>query len=267
MKLQTFFQCERTLVLFVPFLLTLCRYFTKLHPINGILDPSLHTPEYVRAKSSLLFTSILAITAQFEWSCAPMAKRLRLHGDKLLRHVHTSGFKSVEIVQGYYISLLSAQPAERIFYERNALYTIHAFGIAADLGLDQSTRDNGGRKTLFSSRMVSRDQSPISGSEERTQTRVDHNPVSILHGSEDISEKSRLSRNRERTWVRSPISLTRYRADDFASFGSSSGNEHTILPPAVCNPFRKQILQLLSRHGANTHLLLRLIYILVHLYC
>ena len=50
------------------------------------------------------------------------------------------GTKSMEIVQGYYISLPSATPAEKLAQQRSWLYTTYAFRLAAELGLDQSLR-------------------------------------------------------------------------------------------------------------------------------
>lgn len=141
-------------------------YFARLHPVNGILDPMLHTPDFVRSRSALLFTWILALTAQFDHGSALIAKRLRIHGEKLSKHVHTRGYKSVEIVQGYYISLLSATPAETLVQERLWLYTMYAFGLAAELGLDQDSHAKGGA----------------------------HLDSSI--------DSQRMSRNRERTWLR-----------------------------------------------------------------
>ncbi|KAK9852673.1 hypothetical protein MYU51_007803 [Penicillium brevicompactum] len=146
-------------------------YFNRLHPVNGILDPMLHTPRFVRPRSALLFTWILALTAQFDHVSASLAKRLRLHGEKLSRHVHTSGFKSVEIVQGYYISLLSANPAETLAEERTWLYTMYAVGLAAELGLDQNSRGKDG-------------------------------PLNSTHPSDDCTYDGRVARNRERTWLR-----------------------------------------------------------------
>ncbi|KAL4863429.1 hypothetical protein BDV12DRAFT_202103 [Aspergillus spectabilis] len=170
-------------------------YFARLHPVNGILDPMLHTPEFVRARSSLLFTWILALTAQFDHASAPIAERLRQHGDTLSRYVHTSGYKSVEIVQGYYISLLSATPAKTLAEERSWLYTMYAIGVATDLGIDQDHR------------------AAISSQAPGTQHEQDfsflysspgegtHQP---LQGSsmEDPVYEQRLVRNRERTWLR-----------------------------------------------------------------
>jgi hypothetical protein len=101
----------------------------------------LHTPEFVRFQSALLFTWILALTAQFYHGSASIAKRPRLHGERISKHVHTCGYKSVEIVQEYYISLLSATLAETLAKERSWLYTMYAFGLAAELGLDQESCD------------------------------------------------------------------------------------------------------------------------------
>ncbi|KAJ5229024.1 hypothetical protein N7489_009732 [Penicillium chrysogenum] len=173
-------------------------YFTRLHPVNGILDPMLHTPDFVRSRSALLFTWILALTAQFDHGSASVAKRLRLHGEKLSKHVHTSGYKSVEIVQGYYISLLSATPAESLAQERSWLYTMYAFGVAAELGLDQDSR--------------AKDAAPLNSinasyarTQDAAQTPLPGNGSSSLlqeYPLKDPTENQRMARNRERTWLR-----------------------------------------------------------------
>jgi hypothetical protein len=139
-------------------------YFARLHPINGILDPELHTLDFVRSRSALLFTWMLAITAQFDYNYGSAAKRIRLHGEKLSRHVHASGLKSVEIIQGYYISLLSATPAASFADERISLYTTHAFGLAAELGLDQRCRGTGDRSGVMTSSFRIPTDSPSSKS-------------------------------------------------------------------------------------------------------
>ncbi|CAK7235146.1 hypothetical protein SBRCBS47491_009192 [Sporothrix bragantina] len=155
-------------------------YFARLHPINGILDPILHTPSFVRARSALLFTWILALTAQFDHrpASAALAKRLRLHGEKLSHHVHACGFKSVEIVQGYYISLLSANPAATLAEERSWLYTMYAFGLGSELGLDR---------------------------EEESSAPKAAGAMETTHIAEDRTDRElagRLTRNRQRTWLR-----------------------------------------------------------------
>ncbi|KAJ5414125.1 hypothetical protein N7509_000752 [Penicillium cosmopolitanum] len=169
-------------------------YFTRLHPINGILDPMLHTPEFVRARSSLLFTWILTLTALFENNCAPIAERLRLHGEKLSRYVHSCGLKSVEIVQGYYISLLSATPAKTLAEERSWLYTMYAIGVATDLGMDQEAEHD--RSELSEEQDDQGLQSPFAGSKGRTRQSI----AGTL--PENTVYEQRLLRNRERTWLR-----------------------------------------------------------------
>ncbi|KAH8650657.1 hypothetical protein BGZ60DRAFT_498478 [Tricladium varicosporioides] len=172
-------------------------YFTRLHPINGILDPQLHTPDFVRSKSALLFTWMLAITAHFDWNSSSMAKRLRLHGEKLSRYVHTQGFKSVEIVQGYYISLLSAQPAETAAGERIALYSAHAFNLAAELNLDQRSLDPMQQSGTLTSGLAS----PAPTSEGKPIHQTIQDDIRNI-GSGDYDLKQRLARNNERTWLR-----------------------------------------------------------------
>jgi hypothetical protein len=72
----------------------------------------------------------------------PSRSLLRLHGEKLSWHVHTCGYKSVEIVKGYYIPLLSATPARELLEERLWLYSMYAFGVVAELDLDQGSRQH-----------------------------------------------------------------------------------------------------------------------------
>lgn len=156
----------------------------------------LHTPEFVRARSSLLFTWILTLTALFDNSCAPIAERLRLHGEKLSRYVQSWGLKSVEIVQGYYISLLSATPAKTLAEERSWLYTMYAIGVATDLGMDQEAEHD---RSELSEEQDDQDQdlqSPFSESRGRTrQSIAEPLPEHTVH-------EQRLLRNRERTWLR-----------------------------------------------------------------
>lgn len=179
-------------------------YFSRLHPINGILDATLHVPDFVRSRSALLFTWILALTAQFDSSSGLLAKRLRLHGEKLSRHVHSSGYKSVEIVQGYYISLLSAAPANTMAEERLWLYTNYAFGLAAELGLDQRVRPRNQGTSLMNTR-VSSPLPPTHGIPQLARFGASgYVQEQQMEGScSDVSEHSqRLARNRERTWLR-----------------------------------------------------------------
>jgi hypothetical protein len=155
----------------------------------------LHTPEFVRSRSSLLFTWILALTAQFDSASAAVAERLRLHGEKLSRYVHTCGYKSVEIVQGYYISLLSATPAKTLAEERSWLYTMYAIGVATDLGMDQEAEPTA-HSTCSRAHTNHDVASPYPGQE------VAAGQSPGRSWTEKGAYEQRLLRNRERTWLR-----------------------------------------------------------------
>ncbi|KAH8898632.1 hypothetical protein GQ53DRAFT_741939 [Thozetella sp. PMI_491] len=116
-------------------------YFERLHPFNAILDPILHTPDFVRSRSALLFTWILALAAPFETDSSMVAKRLVYHGNKLSRYVYSQGLRSIEIIQGYYISLISDRPIDQSFQETSWMYKAFAFGMAAELGLHRPWND------------------------------------------------------------------------------------------------------------------------------
>ncbi|KAK5236752.1 hypothetical protein LTR47_001930 [Exophiala xenobiotica] len=173
-------------------------FFERLHPINGILDPMLHTPEFVRSRSALLFTWILAISAQYDHQSGAISKRLRIHGEHLSKHVHASGAKSVEIAQGYYISLLSAAPANTLAEERSWLYTIHAFGVAAELGLDREAPTSGLSHNILGlkrpSQLAARHYQDLESSVAASGELGDQ--------ADDPAFAERLARNRERTWLR-----------------------------------------------------------------
>lgn len=141
----------------------------------------LHTPDFVRPRSALLFTWILAITAQFDHSSGPLAKRLRLHGEKLSKHVHSCGYKSVEIAQGYYISLLAAVPANTLAEEHAWIFTNYLLGMISDLGLDNPSSPSD------STRSAGHPESDLALQQEELL----RNPC-----------EARLVRNRERTWFR-----------------------------------------------------------------
>lgn len=186
------------------------RFFDSQHPINGILDPKLHTPDFVRPRSALLFTWILAITAQFDQASGALAKRLRLHGEKLSKHVHSCGYKSVEIAQGYYISLLAAVPANTLAEDHSWIYTTYALGMISDLGLDRpvggssdhSSHQSGdaGSKRYDQSAHKGKSCMPVGGS--TFVNNADAAMATEWISSSQQQFEERLSRNRERTWFR-----------------------------------------------------------------
>lgn len=129
-----------------------------------------------------------------------MAKRLRLHGESLSKYVHANGYRSVEIAQGYYISLLSATPAHTMSEERTWVYTNYAFGMAAELVLDLPPHSYSfsvsARPTTIDSLLPSRLQDGTTLSHLNTRDDAGNDE------SEEAFYRQRLARNRERTWLR-----------------------------------------------------------------
>ncbi|KAG9096634.1 hypothetical protein FRC06_008480 [Ceratobasidium sp. 370] len=72
-------------------------YHETLNPIIALLDPALHTPTYVRARSSVLFTAILCVACRF---MRPRAwERCNALGQTLLGRALADGICSIEYVQ------------------------------------------------------------------------------------------------------------------------------------------------------------------------
>jgi hypothetical protein len=78
-----------------------CRFFDNQQPQIGFLDPILHTLPYIRSRSALLTTVVLAASALTvpELATRAVANRLYAHAERLLLIVHSCNAKSVEIVQ------------------------------------------------------------------------------------------------------------------------------------------------------------------------
>ncbi|GKZ27411.1 hypothetical protein AbraIFM66951_004199 [Aspergillus brasiliensis] len=164
-------------------------YFDKIHPLVGILDPLLHTVGFVRSRSALLLTWILAVAALFDHHSGALAKRLRMHGERVSKLVYKRGYKSVEIIQGYYISFLARSPALNIAEEHSWIYTSYASALAAELDLDQKQPSP---SSLYRT-------GGLLGYEKSSSTTA----ISQMDfSSEDLVLRQRLVRNRERTWLR-----------------------------------------------------------------
>ncbi|TYJ56997.1 hypothetical protein B9479_002276 [Cryptococcus floricola] len=81
-------------------------YWSRCHPITRILDPKIHTMDYMRATSCGLFTSVLQVAAQ----CLPVSQhsagivaRLDNHIDTLYQIIARKGMQSLELCQSMLI--------------------------------------------------------------------------------------------------------------------------------------------------------------------
>lgn len=86
--------------------------------------------------------------------------------------------------------------------ERSWLYTTHAFGLAAELGLDQGSRSRDHLTSGMSVRASTPNRSPHLGDSMTTASRGSHRESIDTSQSRDPFYSQRLARNRERTWLR-----------------------------------------------------------------
>ncbi|KZT69156.1 hypothetical protein DAEQUDRAFT_727049 [Daedalea quercina L-15889] len=111
-------------------------YFDKIHPSFALLDPAIHTPQYLMEKSPLLFTMILAIATR-HWQHRP-----KLHGlamtyacqavtQAFIDHCH-----SIETCQAYILLTMFPVPFQRWFENRSWLLIGASIRVAHHLRLD-----------------------------------------------------------------------------------------------------------------------------------
>nr|XP_018259519.1 uncharacterized protein I303_07587 [Kwoniella dejecticola CBS 10117]OBR81677.1 hypothetical protein I303_07587 [Kwoniella dejecticola CBS 10117] len=107
-------------------------FFQALNPIILLFDPYLHTFDYVRAKSSFLFTTILASSARF---IAPSISRLlaRIVAEYSVQAIF-GGRKTVETVQGWMMVYFWKPPKDK----RAWTYVGLVCRTATEIGLDHT---------------------------------------------------------------------------------------------------------------------------------
>ena len=91
------------------------RYWEMIHPQWTILDPSLHSLTFVRGRSALLTSTILALgstalATRPESREEEISEALRLHAyvEKLNLVVYATGARSIDIIQAHIVSFVSS---------------------------------------------------------------------------------------------------------------------------------------------------------------
>lgn len=75
-------------------------YFSHLNPFIALLDPSLHTTSYLRSRSSILFSSVLAVTAKYFLPHSDSTyTTLLAHSLRLLHSAMASDQCTLELIQ------------------------------------------------------------------------------------------------------------------------------------------------------------------------
>ncbi|CAD6909693.1 unnamed protein product [Tilletia controversa] len=118
-------------------------YFRELNTTCAFLDPNLHTPTYVRARSSFLYTVICFAASSVDPRPSSQAKVDRL--DKLAREqvlvLNEENARSCEIVQAMLLYNLWALENGTCARDRGSAFVVHAVRMALELGLDVTVKD------------------------------------------------------------------------------------------------------------------------------
>lgn len=100
-------------------------FFARINPLLNLFDPFLHSVSYVRSRSVLLMSVIVALAARLSDSPrdAELAVLMERHWrEKLLPEVLLGGLKSVEIAQSFLLLANYHAPAKRLADDRSWQY-------------------------------------------------------------------------------------------------------------------------------------------------
>ncbi|KZT69158.1 hypothetical protein DAEQUDRAFT_811600 [Daedalea quercina L-15889] len=111
-------------------------FYDKLHPSFTILDPALHTPQYLISKSTLLFTKVLSLASR-HWTHRPKLHQLATtYAHEAAAEVVREGRYTIEACQAFMLSTGFPAPRQRFAEHRGWLLVGMAIRIAQDLKLD-----------------------------------------------------------------------------------------------------------------------------------
>ncbi|KAL5345467.1 hypothetical protein ACLOAV_009840 [Pseudogymnoascus australis] len=168
-------------------------FYQNLSHTRWGLDPAVHTAEFVRSRSSFLFTSILAASALFLPSTAALSKRLSVHCKKLAYYVMEKRYRSPEIVLAFIINVPWMAPGKHWADDETCAYMAMALSVAMDLSLNKLIVPAPG----FPQREIP-DNIPKSDC-------ITAKKALLLDGFDDVDPYSswgqRLLRRRERVWL------------------------------------------------------------------
>ncbi|EPT01301.1 hypothetical protein FOMPIDRAFT_1120913 [Fomitopsis schrenkii] len=112
-------------------------YFEHLYPSFPILDPALHTPEYLLPRSTMLFTAILYLASRL-WTHRPKLHRLaQEHVVESIKEAMRDGPKTIEMCQAFAVLSVFPAPHDKYLDSRGSMFIELAVRIAQDLRLDE----------------------------------------------------------------------------------------------------------------------------------
>lgn len=169
-------------------------FMQKLEPLLSFFDPRIHTYQYIRSHSCLLFTIMCWLAATvFDFPAAPrIMNDLKLHIDNvLLPAIYCQNLRSVEIVQGFLMLAAYIRPAQNPSEDRSWTLLGHAIRVATDLDMHSRVLSTSQQNQAAPSANHSNGSANTSSSNDgMTQDGDGSKRNEILH-----------QRNRERAWM------------------------------------------------------------------
>lgn len=104
-----------------------------------LLDAEWHTPTFICSRSPFLFTCVCTVAAKFYEPRPDLHAKCLALTRKVAFDVVNRGFKSIEIVQGFLLMAMYAQPAERFEEDKTWMYSGIALRMATDLNLHRKS--------------------------------------------------------------------------------------------------------------------------------
>ncbi|CBQ68910.1 conserved hypothetical protein [Sporisorium reilianum SRZ2] len=114
-------------------------FFRRCTQHITLLDADWHTPTFICSRSPFLFTCVCAVAAKFYERRPDLHAKCLALTRKVAFDVVNRGFKSIEIVQGFLLMALYAQPAERFEEDKTWMYSGIALRMATDLNLHRKS--------------------------------------------------------------------------------------------------------------------------------
>jgi hypothetical protein len=157
------------------------------------VDPTIHTPSFVRSRSAFLFTSLLSASALFLPSTGALSKRLLIHCRKLAHRVIEHRYRSVEIVLAFMVNIPWLSPRDHWADDETASYLAAALTIALDLSLNKIVTPSPSESGSLNREGIARSDC------------IDAAKALLLDGFDELDPLSqigrRLLRRRERAWL------------------------------------------------------------------
>ncbi|KAL4868947.1 hypothetical protein BDV12DRAFT_89991 [Aspergillus spectabilis] len=167
-------------------------FYRNLAHTRWGLDPFIHTIEFVRSQSALLFTSIMAAATLFLPSASALSKRLSRHGRSLAHKVIQERLRSVEIVLAFMVNVPWMAPGDCLGDDDACSYIAMALTVALDLSLSKIVLPSTSFDSSLPRRLAKADC-------------IDARRALQIDGFDGVDPDSnwgrRLLRRRERTWI------------------------------------------------------------------